>query len=580
MRKLYSRYKTLIRLSPYFFFTFLIFETPSSLFGNVPPDLVNNKAFESVNAGRIANELSFPETSPINEAPPKPIIEKTPQSRIPNADKISFTLKNVRFIENNVFEEQELRDVFAPFFNKHITVAQAEDLIKQVTQKYHEEGYFLSTAIFPPQTIEDGTITIQIVEGSISHVNIQDFTDKQKDLLEKYAAQIMNKKPLKYEELERYLLLINDLVGFEVKSVISPDPENPGSSILTLVGTYSPLSASASFNNYGTRYIGPNRLTATTSFNSLLLPGGTLSLRYATAAHTKEIQFFEAIHDQALGTDGVHWSLGASHTDTRPQFTLSQYKIHGTNQNVFTSLSYPVIRSRQESLLSNLTFNYANVSSSASSVKFYEDRVRTAVLGGTYENYVGSGINVLNFNIHQGLNIMGAPKQGPTSRSGSRTNFRKFTFDISRNQFFDDMFSLFVMGNSQFTNSVLFTSEEFIFGGPSLGRGYDAAQLSGDRGLSGKAELRLTTKPQLDFLERVQYYTFLDGGAVWNVKKLSGNGRQSGTSTGLGIRSVLTPNFNFDVFVAKPLTRANATQQATHHNGKAALFYFQISTTW
>ena len=160
------------------------------------------------------------------------------------------------------------------------------------------------------------------------------------------------------------------------------------------------------------------------------------------------------------------------------------------------------------------------------------------------------------------------------------SNFRKFTFDLSRNQYFDDMFSFFVMGTSQFTNSTLFTSEEFIFGGPSLGRGYDAAQLSGDRGLAGKAELRLTTKPDLDFLERVQYYTFFDGGAVWSLTKPAVGGRQSGSSAGLGVRSVLTPNFNFDMFVAKPLTRANATQQITNHNGKAALFYFQISTTW
>ncbi len=580
MRAFPQNYKISSKIPFYFFFTFLCAGTSSSLFGAVPEALVNNKAFESVNAGRISNELSFPETPSLNEESSKPTIERTPQPGIPDADKISFILNDVRFLENHVFSDQELRDVFAPFFQKRITVATAENLIKTITQKYHEEGYFLSTALFPPQTIDDGKITIQIVEGFISHVNIQDFTDRQKVLLEKYAAALMDKKPLKYEDLERYLLLINDLVGFDVKSVISPDPTTPGASVLTLVGKYSPVNASASFNNYGTRYIGPNRLSATTSFNSLLLPGGTLAFSYATAAHTKEIQFFEATHDQALGVDGIHWGVGASHTDTRPQFTLSQYRIRGTNQNIFTNLSYPLIRSRQENLLSTFTVNYANVASSSLGTKLYNDKVRTAILGGTYDNHIWSGTNTVNFNIHQGLNILGAPKQGPTSRAGSRTNFRKFTLDVSRNQFFDDMFSVFVMGTSQFTNSTLFTSEEFIFGGPSVGRGYDAAQLSGDRGLSGKAELRMTTKPDLDYLERVQYYTFFDGGAVWSLTKPAVGGRQSGSSAGLGVRSVLTPNFNFDVFVAKPLTRANATQQTTNHNGKAALFYFQISTTW
>ena len=578
MKQLSPTLKFSLRTFFCFFFLFVPVFITSSFIYAIPN--VSGSALQSVDPGVLTNELSLPEDPSAQGEPPKPSVEQVPQTGIPDADKISFVLNEIHFTGNHVFSNEDLQEIFKPLVHQQVTLAQVEDLLKSITQKYRKEGYFLSHAIFPPQTIKDGKITIQIVEGFISQINIQDFSEKQTAHLKKYADALMAKKPLKYSDLERTLLLINDIVGFDVQSIVSPDPTTPQASIITLIGKHTPVKGTLSFDNYGTRYIGPNKVTATTSFNSLLVPGGTLALRYTTATHNKELQFFEASHNQALGTEGTHWKLGASHTDTRPQFTLSQSQVKGTSQNVFTNISHPFIRSHQETLLSNFSFNYANVSSSSFGTNLYNDEIRSATLGGIYEKFSWGGTNVFNINVSQGLNILGAPKQGPKSRLDAKSNFRKFDLSLSRNQFFDDTFSLFVMGTSQYTKSSLFASEGFIFGGPNLGRGYDAAQFLGDRGLAGKAEFRINTTPDPDIFQKVQYYAFYDAGATWTLNKPASGGRQSGASTGLGIRSVITPHFNFDVFVAKPLTTKNATQQATNHNGNAPLLYFQVSTTW
>lgn len=562
-------------------FILLVYFFSFPLDAAIPAALVNNKALQSVDAGRLSEEMSLPSSPLAKPNLSAPSIQQEEQTSIPDADKVFFILEHIDFVGNQVFSAQELQEIFEPLLHKRVSIAQILQEVERITQKYRAQGYFLSKAIFPPQSIQNGKITIQVIEGFINRITIEEIPDQQKPILEKYARSIMNSKPLKYEDLERYLLLVNDITGFEVRSIISPDPTVPQAAQLTLIGRYTSVNASLTYDNYGTRYVGPNKATATASFNSLLIPEGTTALRYTTAQHAKELQFFELKHDQALGTEGMHWSVGASRTDTQPQYDLSQFGIKGTNQNLFTTFSYPLIRSRQQSLRANLGFNYMNVYSSTFGEQLYDDKIREFTLGAGYENFLWNGINLVNFNVHQGISMMGSSHIGETSRVGARSNFRKYTLSLSRHQFFDDVFSLFVMGTSQYTKSSMFSAEEFIFGGPSLGRGYDAAQFSGDKGLAGKTELRATTKPGFKVLEKIQYYAFYDVGAVWNINKASATySRSSGASAGIGIRTIMTSHFNADLFLAKPLTTPNNIQKLTGANGNAPLFYFQISTTW
>ncbi len=546
----------------------------------IPVGLANNPSFESVDPGVLADEVGLP-SGPVTSADVlQSPIAPAPVQNIENAQKVFFELREVTFEGNHVFSAEELLEGFDPLMGTRVSLAQVMEKVEAITQKYRDQGYFLSSAILPTQNMQEGRLTIKVVEGYVSQVTIEGLPESEKEFVEEYAAAIKAQKPARYDALERVLLLLNDVKGFKVQAVVAADPAHPGGSIVTLVSKFKFIDASASFDNYGTRYIGPYKFTGSMSLNSLLLPGGSFGLRYMTPTHPKEMQYFEATHDQPLGTDGWNWGVGASQTSTRPQFLMSSFNLKGKSKTAFTNLSYAFIRSRQETLKGIMEFTYSNVDSVALGAPIYSDTIRNIRLGATYENVMGKGVNMVAADLYKGINVMGAPKNEDSSRAGAKTTASKMTLSASRNQFFGDIFSFFALGTSQWTNSPQYSAQQFSFGGSSIGRGYDPAQFLGDRGVAGKFELRMTTQPKLDYLKTLQYFVFYDVGTVWNIRSETTPHRASGASGGFGVRTVMTEHYNAEIYVAKPFTAPKLSEKQAGKNGNAPLVFFQVTTTW
>ena len=101
----------------------------------------------------------------------------------------------------------------------------------------------------------------------------------------------------------------------------------------------------------------------------------------------------------------------------------------------------------------------------------------------------------------------------------------------------------------------LLSSEQIGLGGPTFGRGYDPSELTGDKGVAGKAELQYNQ--QLSRLgSALQYFGFYDAGVIGNSDPAAGIPHsQSLASTGGGVRFALPLEFSGSLEVDKPLTK-------------------------
>ena len=90
----------------------------------------------------------------------------------------------------------------------------------------------------------------------------------------------------------------------------------------------------------------------------------------------------------------------------------------------------------------------------------------------------------------------------------------------------------------QTASGPLFTSQQFYLGGIAFGRGYGSAEISGDNGLAGSAELRFDQRTNLQYLSGYQIYGFVDSGVAWNDGYRLSDGL-SLTSAGAGVRLFL-----------------------------------------
>jgi len=566
-------------------YKYIIFYTGCCLLGLVgaanagPEDVLG--AIPSVSdAGLTQKRLSAEPTPKFGNG--KSTIQGFEKPAMPSgADKIHFTFNKVIFEGNTVFSSEELETIFKSSEHKNISLTDLQNMVDAVTAKYRNAGYILSRAILPPQTIKGGVVKVQVIEGFISHIIIKGDISWVKSEVNGYSEEILKSKPLNIKVLENSLLLSNDLPGMTVKAVLTPSPNVPAGADLTLVATEQRYNGYLSYDNFGTRYLGPKELGAGITGNSLTFPGSSDSFRFMTVTQTDEMQYYQLLHTNPIGNSGGKFTFDAEYTDTLPGFTLSQLNVRGRSQLFYVDLSYPMVRSRQENFNIHSSFNYQNVMSTILGEPFYNDLLRSLIIGGQYtllDQY--RGFNTVQINLKHGFTIMGAVMHVNQSRPLAVPDYTHINLDLSRLQALWSNFTLFMAIQGQYAFNPLLATEQYAYGGAYWGRGYDPSEIVGDSGLAGKLELRIDTAPARVWLQSVQYYVFYDLGEIWNRDGVDLQARQSAISTGFGARFVFIPNLTANLFVAQPLTHSISAQVLMNKNPRIPRGFFQLVATF
>ena len=199
----------------------------------------------TTDAGRIQKDIErqlkiTPGNTGVPEVSEQPQLVTAPEG----AEAVTFRLNNIIIKGAKKIPPEKLRSFYAPLLGKEIKLTQVYEVANKITAYYREQGYILSRAFLPEQEIRDGVIQIQVVEGFVSGYRIQN-PGGVKDQIEVYAKKLMNSGPLTSENLERYLLLMNDLPGVTVRSVLVPSKEVPDSAELVLTATEKKLQGFA-----------------------------------------------------------------------------------------------------------------------------------------------------------------------------------------------------------------------------------------------------------------------------------------------------------------------------------------------
>lgn len=504
--------------------------------------------------------------------------EKKPETP---EQKIKLKLTRVIIKGNTTYTNEQLQTIFASSLNKTISLADLQNMVQEITKKYRSAGYVLSRAILPPQVITNGVVTVQVIEGFISDVKLEGNFGITKAYLTKYTKHLTRIRPFQISYLERDMLLINDMSGLSVKAVIQPSKTVPGGADLLLFVDRTHGQAFVSYDNFGTRFIGPQEVTVSGSLYSMMFPGDNNTLRYVTVPTSTELQLIEFLHSQPLGIHGLRTTIGGNYSATHPLFTLASSDVLGNSTYIFGDFSYPIVRTRSENIFLHSTLNYQNVNSTILGFPFYNDRLRSIVLGGSIDGTDRwKGVNSFGTDFEQGFDIMGADQHVRQSRLKGVPNFTKVSLNGSRIQWINSRLSFLGAFQAQYSCNPLLATEQYAYGGSDFGRGYDPAAIVGDDGLAAKLEARWSMNPEWRWLQALQPYLFYDAGMIWNRDAINLPAKQHANSTGLGIRFNFMPQVTGNFFIAKPLTFPVQTQVAMGESGYLWRTFFQITVSF
>lgn len=505
------------------------------------------------------------------EKPPAPqstVIRVEPDTMSPifpaELKKVEFKLRRFLIEGSTVYKNRQFNHLYRNFLGKRITLERVYRIADAITRKYRRAGFILSKAVVPAQKIEDGVVRVNIIEGHIDNVLVQGKVRGPKKLLNFYRKRLLKSRPLRAKDLERYLLLVDDLPGVSVKSVLTPSKDRPGTSDLTLILENKPLNAHVGGDNRGTKFNGPFQFFAGASENSLLGLFERTGVQGVIASDLNELFYVNGFYEAPVSNEGTVMNLSGSISRSKPGSSLEALEVEGETHTFSFGLTHPFIRSRGENLRGRFSYTHRNTKTDILGALDSEDRLRVIDLEMIYDNADRfRGVNLISLKVSRGLNILDATEPGSLnlSRPRGKSDFTKIYGRLQRLQRLAPAWALLGSAAGQYSFDKLLASEEFGVGGAAFGRAFDPSEITGDQGAAVKLELQRAFQTKRKFLRNLQAYAFVDYGSVWNrIVTPTGEERQDIASAGAGARFNLTERLSGYVEVAKPLNRGVAAE--------------------
>ena len=507
----------------------------------------------------------------------------------PGGETIRFILNEIRVEGNTAFSDDDLMPLWQESLAKEVTLTQVFEIAADITIHYRNKGYILSRAIVVPQEIINGVVEIEIIEGFIDTVIIDGEPSGVKFQIERKMEAIKRSRPLKASDLERYLLLINDLPGVSAQSVLRPSPTVSGASELVIIVVETPVSASVSIDNRGTRFVGPHQGIGTINLSNIMGLYESTEFQFIMAGEfdsnvhsgdRNDLLLGKIEHSQLLTSEGTRLDVSATRNRVHVGATLEESEIVGTGWSGSTSLVHPFIRSLSQNLYMALRFDYSNSKTKVLGELDSEDRTRAISINESFD-FVDRfrGINLIGFEVQQGVDVLGARESGSVklTRTNGRSDYTIVTTTLIRDQALGRGLSAYISASGHYAFSQLLASQECGFGGQPFGRGYDPSEISGEHCASGSVELRSGHGIGATYLESFEIFAFYDIGAVWRIDKnrnVRGK-RDTAASAGFGARVNFLPTLFASIEIAKPLTKAPTASRDDFK--KAPRIFFRVT---
>ena len=463
-------------------------------------------------AGQLQRDIERDRLPIAPRQPVTPLIEKLERPALAVPESTRFPVKGFRISRATVFSEAELMPLLKDFVDQDLSLADLRRATDIITRYYHERGYFVARAYIPSQDIEGGIIEIVVLEGKVESISIKPVgTVRLRDgVIEGTLRSALPADGLiRKDNLERGLLLLNDLPGVNVRSVLSPGA-TVGTSLLTTEVTQGPrLSGHVDFDNYGNKFSGPLRLNAGLNLNDLTGYGDQLSLRVSDSSG---VRHGRVAYQLPVGTTGLR--LGAAYAELRYELCceFAALQVHGSAKVSSATALYPLIRSRAFSLYGTAAYDHRDFFNAAIVGTISDKKIDVGTLGirGDSQDFLGGGgINTFGVMLSTGhLNLNGWAQDRFVDGVTARTHgdYQKLSYSFIRLQKLSEAISFYAALSGQFASKNLDSSEKFSLGGPLAVRAYPQGEAFGDESMLLNLELRYNVT------QTIQLAPFFDHG--------------------------------------------------------------------
>lgn len=501
-----------------------------------------------------------PSLAPGLAPPPEPVPADMPD--------LHLRIAAVAIEGNTIYDTASLAALAGDLVGPDIALARVEAARFAILARYRADGYALTAVSAKVEA--DGTLRLRVTEGRIAAVKLDGDIGSAGVQVLRFLERLTEKAVIDTATLERALLLAGDVPGVSVRAVLRPSVEEPGALTLVAQVTRQAYGGQVTLDNRAFDRVGPIQGLGVFDLNSLTEFGEHTQLELYRTVNGAQI-FGQASVDAFIGGSGLRIRLYGGTGLSRPTGSFRTIGYVGTTTTVGAELTYPLIRTRRQTLNLAAAFDAVEATVEQNGQVASYDALRIARAGADYalsDTLLGGsrgGVSAVSVRVSRGLHVLGASADESmlAGRAGQRNGFLKASFEASRTQTLFQPWdgasvALYGLVAGQITGDVLPPAEKFFLGGSRFTRGYYFGQVTGDNGLAATVELQLNTSTEVSVFDRqltvaAQFYGFYDWGETWETPVEDRSHRLQ--SLGVGLRLIPSPKLELDVEFVQRRTR-------------------------
>ena len=416
----------------------------------------------------------------------------------------------------DVFPTAVLQPLVSPYTQKELTLAGLQKAADTLKTYFRSHGYPLAKAYIPAQDIHNGEVELIIVIGRFGEVNLRNSSTVKDAVIRRQMTAMRPGDYVTQGNLERPVLLLNDLPGLNAKMTITAG-KTPGTTdiIMDVKDDNNSKNSTLTLNNWGNRFTGTWQAGLSTSFSNLSKHSGAVFLSLTNAG--KGMTSGNLSYQIPMLEGG---KLNISYSQIRYELgeEFASLQSYGTAYTTHADFSYALLRSRKHNLSLQLGYDSKRLedrqdSSEPDTVVNKHSRAYSfGMSGDSRDNWGGGGTTAYSLTHYQGH--LSGSSNGPDLNAG---NWHKTAYSLMRQQFVAERLALLISFNGQLAGTNLDSSEKFSLGGATGVRAYPSGEASGDEAWLCSGELRWQV-PGLVGKGAMQLGLFYDTGTSHKAK--------------------------------------------------------------
>jgi hemolysin activation/secretion protein len=430
----------------------------------------------------------------------------------------------------------------------------ARAIVDALLALYERDGFVRPEIKLDDSLTGRGVLRVRLFEAQVTAVVYEGDPGRYGAQLAEIGTRLEGARPLRKDDVPDALRAMRQIAGLAI-TASTRRASQPNAFELVVKSDFSPVDGVVRMNNRGTDQVGPAFMLGQVFANGLLGRQDKLGLIFAAATDTEEYLGGGLYADVALGQAGTHASALLFSSRSAPNEAPLNLDDKYLRDRATLRVSHPLLQDSTSSLSLGAALDADDLSIDRGGIAIREDRLRIVEtsLRGSWRS-AGATQYSAGLVLRKGLDAFGAGLQAADLVNDPRradfllaqltgTIYRRFATDWSTR----------VDAFAQHTGYVLPDSERFKIGGDRLGRGFEVAEIAGDRGVGAKFELRRDLLNTDGMFGRLSAYGFYDFGAAWKQDR---PGRESATTAGTGL-ALQGSSLTGYLEVAAPLTGAD-----------------------